>query len=131
MAIVDGQFQSCGVQLQKWFSTWGIPAAPVLVLQGANDTHAEAERVLELVKAHKWERIILVTSAFHMRRAEAVFRKTGVSLVAAPCDFRACGVQQDERRWSPVPRLSNVQNLGVYLHEKYGRLLYRLKGWVD
>ncbi len=130
METFEGKYQSSAVQLQKWFAAWGIPSVPVITLQGANDTHAEAERVQALAAEHHWQRLILVTSAYHMSRAKALFKKVGLTFWVAPCDYHACDVWNDDRPWTPVPRTINFRKLGIYLHEQFAWFLYRCKGWV-
>lgn len=41
------------------------------------------------MESRGWQRAMLVISAIHMRRAEAVFRTTGVNIVLVACDFKS------------------------------------------
>ena len=116
--------------LQNWLKAWGLPNAPVFMLGTALDTHEEAGNARELAKEHHWQRLILVTSAFHMKRAEAVFKNAGLSVACVGCDFRAYGVPNEERRCPLIPRLGNIELLDLYLHEEIGWLIYRLHGWT-
>lgn len=50
----------------------------VVTLGGVLNTREEAERSRELVERRGWKWVLLVTSAFHMGRAEATFRRAGV-----------------------------------------------------
>ena len=57
----------------------GVPAGKIIVLpipQGVTSTFDEAETLKQYIKGHQVQRIILVTSAFHTRRARWIFNKT-------------------------------------------------------
>src|SRR5437763_1587374 len=55
---------------------------------GANeDTHDEALKVRVLATERGWHRVLLVTSANHMRRASGVFRAQGLEVIPVPCNF--------------------------------------------
>jgi len=57
----------------------GVPAGKIIVLpipQGVTSTFDEAETLKQYIEGHQIQRIILVTSAFHTRRAWWIFNKT-------------------------------------------------------
>ncbi len=130
-ANISGQTINPSVILSGFFPGWGIPSTQVLHLRPCRNTHDEAEAMLDLCKTQKWQRIILVTSAYHMKRAEAVFKKTGLPVVPMACDFQAEGIASTARWFNPVPRLENFYLLSLYLHEVMGWHAYRWQGWVS
>jgi uncharacterized SAM-binding protein YcdF (DUF218 family) len=119
-----------GDLLSRWLSAWQIPAVPVHRLGVCTDTHDEAERTLLLMRRYGWKKIILVTSAGHMRRSEAVFRQLGVPVQCVACSFVASSALTYPSVPSPVPRSDGFQYLGSYLYEVVGWWTYRLRGWV-
>ena len=77
----------------------GVPKDKILVTANVQNTEEEAIAVRQL--GRNWwvtgskPRIILVTSAFHMRRAEMLFRKNGFEVTPFPVDFDSsdsCGI---------------------------------------
>jgi uncharacterized SAM-binding protein YcdF (DUF218 family) len=71
----------------------GVPADKIIILPfpgGVTSTFDEANAVRQYVTAHQTRRIILVTSAFHTRRARWTFEKTlaglpvNLEMVAVP-----------------------------------------------
>jgi uncharacterized SAM-binding protein YcdF (DUF218 family) len=126
-----GQDRHTSVLLHNWFSAWGLPVKPVFFLANANNTREEALRVQSLAKEHGWKRLLLVTSAYHMRRAEAVFTNVGLNVVPVGCDFQAYGVIEEDRSWSPIPQMKYLHLWSYYLHEQWGWLFYRCRGWVS
>ena len=75
--------------------------------------------------------IVLVTSASHMRRAEAVFSKTGLEVIPVGSDFKGISSSQsDYRIYDIIPGTEGFACLGNYLHEQIGWLYYKLRGWL-
>jgi uncharacterized SAM-binding protein YcdF (DUF218 family) len=73
----------------------GVPKDKILVTGKAQNTEEEATAVRQ-VGRNWWvtgsnPRIILVTSAFHMRRAEMLFRKSGFEVTPFPVDLQTSG----------------------------------------
>lgn len=64
----------------------GVPRRDLIVIENARNTLESAAAAWERLKG---ERIILVTSAFHMRRAVGMFRKKGFQVIPAPCGYRS------------------------------------------
>jgi uncharacterized SAM-binding protein YcdF (DUF218 family) len=64
----------------------GVPRDAMVLDSASSDTESQARAVRGLLKG---ERCILVTSAVHMRRALALFRKAGVDALPAPTDFQS------------------------------------------
>lgn len=119
-----------GDLLRRWFEAWGVVGVPVLDLGDCRDTHDEALATAALARERGWKRVILVTSASHMRRAEAVFRKAGLGVVPAPCDFQA--LSRIEEPGEPrLLSLEGFEHLGAWIHERLGWWAYRMRGWVD
>lgn len=119
-----------GELLRQWITTWGISPVPVQVLGLCRDTRDEALRTKALADAQGWKRIMLVTSAAHMRRAEGTFRNVGLEVTAFPCDFS--GLNALQGTWNPVraPGPGGFALLDSYLHEVVGWWVYRWRGWL-
>ncbi|MHB1309099.1 MAG: YdcF family protein [Limisphaerales bacterium] len=115
---------------QRWLAEWGLPGAPVLLLGPCRNTRDEAERSKALIEQHGWKRVILVTSASHMRRSEAVFRDLGMDVVPVACDFRGLAHLVRNDPFNPFPALERFDHLNVACHEYIGWWVYRLRGWV-
>jgi uncharacterized SAM-binding protein YcdF (DUF218 family) len=89
-----------------------------------SDTHDEALAVKELADRRGWRRIILVSSPTHLRRAGAVFRKTGLEVLCSPCNEGSFDI---ESLADPNERLAAFRS---WLHEVVGYEVYRLRGWL-
>jgi len=115
--------------VQDWVARWGLVSGAITNLGICLTTHDEAIAFKKLKDSQGWQRVILVTSALHMRRSEALFRKLGMNVIPVAADFGAWGVPR-EPVFSPFPRVNRVYLLSLYGHEKIGWWVYRLKRWV-
>lgn len=127
---VDGMEYREADLTADWLAAWQVTGARVFNLDSCENTHDEALRTAALMKEHGWKRILLVTSAFHMRRAEAVFRTAGVPVVPVACDFQTDLSVLTGRSIQLVPRPGGFMKTELWFHEKVGWLIYRLRGWI-
>ena len=131
--LVNGQRKAEADAVKAWLTSWNLPADREIVSLGENaDTRAEALHFAALAKERGWRRrVLLVTSASHMRRAVAVFRAVGIDPVPVPCNFLAAA--EALPRWIPVgiPGVTGFDNFGVWSHEIAGWAIYRHRGWLD
>lgn len=101
-----------------------------LVLEArSRDTYENALFTREMVEPVEGEVWLLVTSAFHMPRAVALFRKAGFDVVPWPADYRTAGTETFGRAQDNVA--DSLQNLTVALREWIGLAAYRLTGRID
>ena len=130
-AVLDGQERAEGDLVRDWITQRRFVEGPVLSLGHRSDTHDEAVQVAALLRERGWHRVLLVTSAFHMRRAVAVFRTAGVEVTPAPCNFLTEISLAPAPPGIGVPRAAGFVKLGIWMHEKIGWLMYRKRGWID
>ncbi|GAB4379295.1 MAG: hypothetical protein Kow0075_09780 [Salibacteraceae bacterium] len=73
--------------------------------------------------------VVLITSAFHMPRAQACFEKQGIEVTPYPTD-----VMHGERYWHPefvlLPKASALAHWKVLIHEWVGYLSYLMAGYL-
>jgi uncharacterized SAM-binding protein YcdF (DUF218 family) len=67
--------------------------------------------------------VLLVTSAFHMRRSILVFDALDIEVTAAPTDFQI--VKGDISFWHFLPNVKALQHTTWAMHEFVGYLYYR------
>jgi uncharacterized SAM-binding protein YcdF (DUF218 family) len=109
---------------------WNLCDAEILDLGICQNTHDEAVRLQQLRAERGWKRITLVTSALHMRRAEATIRKLNGDVAIVACDFRSYGVVKQPWKSFPFPQTERIRILQDYLHEVVGGWSYRWRGWI-
>jgi uncharacterized SAM-binding protein YcdF (DUF218 family) len=66
----------------------GVPEGDILLEDKSHNTYENAQFTRKLLDRHpELKSFVLVTSAFHMRRASACFQKAGVPHIIFPADF--------------------------------------------
>ena len=106
--------ENCHAQMQKKLAlALGVDADDIITFDTTQDTQQEAEAMYRLVGKKPF---ILVTSASHMPRAYAIFKKLGMNPVAAPTDYHARGRSE----WLHMPRGDALRGSDIAFHEYYG-----------
>lgn len=113
-----------GVILRKHAIAMGIPAEKILVTDRVSNTEDEAREVKVIMDYHGFHAVTLVTSSFHMPRAQFLFRNAGVKVVPYATDYRA-KKRLDWTDWVPNARAFWHTSYG--LREHMGRVYYLLK----
>jgi uncharacterized SAM-binding protein YcdF (DUF218 family) len=114
--------------VRLWLSSWKVFEAPIVALGESHNTHDEAVATAKLAGASNWKKIGLVTSAWHMRRATAVFQAVGLDVEPIATDFQASGVESRFR--TVIPTGDGLRVMGYYLHEEIGWFVYKHRGWI-
>ena len=105
----------------------GIPAAVMASTPPVVNTAEEALAIRRLMPAGQ-SRVLLVTSAFHMRRSQRLFERQGMEVLPFPVDFQARGrwagpLIKDPTQWLPSSRA--LDDSSRALRELLGRIFYR------
>lgn len=116
---------------RDWLTTWKFTDAPIESLGPCENTHDEAEKVARMFKQNQWRKVILVSSAYHLRRAEACFRTAGVPVICVPCDFKTRISLEGPPGYTLVPRYNGFIKATLFIRETVGWWIYRWRGWID
>ena len=109
----------------------GVPAAVIRAETASRNTAENARFTAELLaRMGCGRRVLLVTSAWHMRRAQLLFERAGLEVIPAATDYEATIVHARPDRWSlqdwlPNPDALN-RNTGI-LKEYVGYWVYRVR----
>lgn len=117
----------------------GVPKDRIIIQNTSVNTQEEAVYDAEILRKMGVGKIILVTSATHMRRAVGLFEAQGLEVIPAPTDYNFSDDEWDiltSFSWSRlfmniVPQSSNMSSLETALKEYIGIAVYRLRGWMD
>lgn len=113
-----------GEYLKEIAIKYGIPAHSIQITENVHNTDEEAKAVASLLKQRD-PKIILVTSAFHMPRAQKVFEASGLSVLPFPVDFLMGADQTTIIDF--IPSAGAFRNTSFVIREMIGRLYYHLK----
>ncbi len=108
----------------------GIPKTSIRNSQKVTNTFEEAKEVKKILRSinNDFNEILLVTSAFHMKRAKKVFERQGIKVNSFPVDFKSQGswsgtITKDPRKW--IPDSHNLYMSSKVIREIIGRLVYK------
>ncbi|MDD2367782.1 MAG: ElyC/SanA/YdcF family protein [Sulfuricurvum sp.] len=99
----------------------GVNPADIILLETPKDTYEEAIAVKKIIGITP---VILVTSASHMPRANALFHKAGINTIPAPTDFL---VKKEEDLFQ-LPSAGGLMRSERAFHEYLGLVWGRLSG---
>ena len=114
-----------GDVLKEYAISNGIPSEKIFVTKDVENTAEEALSVKELISPSK--RIILVTSAYHMYRAQRLFEKQGFEVISYKVDYTAAGNNQ-VTFIDFLPSALNLESMEIGIREIIGRIYYIIKG---
>ena len=80
---------------------FGMPTRRVLLEPGSLNTRQNADLSVEILRGRGATRILLVTSALHMRRALVQFERTGLEVIPAATDHEVADQPPGLLRWLP------------------------------
>jgi uncharacterized SAM-binding protein YcdF (DUF218 family) len=101
----------------------GIPPEDIIVFPKPKDTKEEADRLKEYLHG---DRFILVTSAYHLPRAMALFHHEGLEPIASTSHF----LIKDSDRVISAPSAVQLEKSEVAIHEYLGFLWAKIRGQI-
>lgn len=113
--------------IARLLKEWGIPDDVLILESQSRNTFENAQRSKPIWDFHGFKSGLLVTSAFHMPRALAVFRGAGFDVEPAPTNFYG-GPSFEEGVLAILPNAAALQTSSVALKEWLGSIVYRLRG---
>ncbi len=99
----------------------GVPSRAVKVENRSRNTLESAKALKGMIKGRD---IILVTSAYHLKRASAMFRKQGFRVIPAPAGYRY--EQKKLTFFSFIPHAGNLDDSSTAISEYASLLWYSL-----
>ena len=113
-----------GEHLRDIAETHGVPSDIILLTENVQNTDQEAKAVAKLL-SKEVPNIILVTSAFHMPRAQKVFEAAGIAVSPFPVDFLNGAGKVTLMTF--IPSAEAFSQTSFFIREIIGRLYYELK----
>lgn len=114
----------------------GVPREALVILDQSRNTSEDSAYSCEYIKEQGYDRVILVTSGFHMPRSVALFERQGCHVIPAPTDISITEAGW-EKLWHPsvqefflnlLPSYTHLSTVTKALKEYYGMLYYSLAG---
>ncbi len=123
------KYSTEAVEVKKLLMLSGVAAQDILYEDKSRNTHENAQFTKKLLAAQPdLKKLLLVTSAFHMRRAKGCFKKEGVNVDTFSTDFYTT-----DRSFFPdktiLPQEGALYQWQILFHEILGYIIYSLVGY--
>jgi uncharacterized SAM-binding protein YcdF (DUF218 family) len=117
-----------GDVLRRQAIAMGLPPGAMRSTARVSNTAEEAREIAAQLPGGS--AVVLVTSAFHMARAQRLFERQGLRVVPFPVDFQATGSWAGQPLRDPLryfPSAGGLDSSSRALREWLGRLLYGIR----
>lgn len=127
---IIGEKRSEATAVLPFIINMGVRKSDIIIDAESRNTYQNAKYSAELLKKHApYGRYLLITSAFHMKRASACFDKQNIVHTTFPTDYYG-----NEFYWSPaniiLPKTNAFQLWHVMIKEWVGIVAYKLAGYI-
>ncbi|MBB6612581.1 YdcF family protein [Pontibacter sp. Tf4] len=117
-------------QIEKILLMAGVAEEDIITESNSRNTHENAVNTAKVLQHHpEWKNRLLVTSAFHMRRAQGCFTKQGIAADPYSTDFYS-GPRYLTPDETIIPSISAFNNWHLLIHEVAGYMMYKLMGYL-
>ncbi|MCX7965926.1 MAG: YdcF family protein [Syntrophorhabdaceae bacterium] len=110
---------------KRFLISLGVSEKDIITEENSKDTYENAQLVKEILSKKGLKRIVLITSAFHMKRSEQLFKKHFSFVLPYPTGYRTS--RSDYTIMSYMPHGENIAFVAYSVKEYLGILFYRLK----
>lgn len=117
VGIAEGEY------LKELAIKYGVSEENIILTDEVQNTDQEAKAIKKILTENA--KIILVTSAFHMPRAEKVFKAANINLIPYPVDFQ--NSKSKTTMMDFIPSAGSLSQTSHFVREMIGRLYYNLK----
>jgi uncharacterized SAM-binding protein YcdF (DUF218 family) len=124
-----GNRRSGAEAMREFLVALDVPKTAIVMESSSRNTRENAVRTAEIARERGIERIVLVTSALHMRRALATFENAGLTVLPAATDFEVVPEPFHILRWLPDSEALDGSTRAI--KEYLGYAVYRWRGWID
>jgi uncharacterized SAM-binding protein YcdF (DUF218 family) len=119
-----------GKYLKRYFDYFNIPETDYLIESESQNTHQNATMTKAILdKEHLTGNVLLITSAFHMRRSLGCFKKAGIIADPYSTDLYGGG-RSFEFDHLFIPDTSALEGWTNLLHEVVGFIIYKIMGYA-
>ena len=125
--LLAGEEMSESALARMWLEEVGVPRSAILIEDRSRNTIENAQYTRKILEGNPSGSCLLITSAFHMPRALATFRKAGVPCSPWAVDFMYKGKPlhfPEDFFLSPL----HLLNSRIAIKEYLGLLVYKIKG---
>jgi uncharacterized SAM-binding protein YcdF (DUF218 family) len=113
--------ESEALTASRLFVSLGFPFERLILESRSRNTWENAKETA----IFGFDKIVLITSAYHVKRSVYCFNRQGISVIAAPTDYK-CDRGRNYNFFSFMPTITSLYNSYLALHEYVGLLIYMI-----
>ena len=125
--LLIGSEESEALKISRTLQAAGVPVEDILLEEAARNTAENAQFTRQLINTDA--KIILITSAFHMRRAKKCFEKVNFKVTPFATDLYATPISVNPDDWL-YPKTSSLEKWDIVIKEWLGYVAYQLRGYL-
>ena len=118
--------EAASISMRRMLEQEGVPSSKIWTEEQSRSTYENALYSARLLHEHGIHQIALVVEADSMLRAEMCFRKQGLGVTPAPCQFRDYQFGGADL----LPGWQTIHRQELLMHEALGLIWYRLRSWI-
>lgn len=127
--LLDGSYSEAQ-ELYGIYRMMGVDSADLRIEGKSRNTHESAVAVKEMMQGETSpDNCLLITSAYHLPRSSACFRKIGWA-----CDTFATDIRFHQREFTPdvllIPKADALLTWNALVKEWVGLLAYKMSGYI-
>jgi uncharacterized SAM-binding protein YcdF (DUF218 family) len=108
---------------KRYLIELGVPVDMIIFEGKSRDTYENAKYSKELCKKFGFQNPIIVTSAYHLKRAMLSFKKIGMTVNPFPSNFLSS--ENRKYQWNSfLPGYENSRNSSIAIKEYFGLFFY-------
>ena len=119
--VLDYDQEPEAITAGRLFAQLGLPSERLILETRSRNTWENARETAKL----GYQQVILVTSAYHLRRSVFCFERNGMTVIPAPTDYK-CDRGRRLDFFSFMPAMESLNLSWLALHEYVGLFCYRL-----
>lgn len=118
-----------GNMIKNFFKSCAVPDSCVIIESESRNTYENALELKKIMSSESENKMLLITSSYHMPRAMACFKKQGFNMVAFSTD-RIAGPTKFDPDFLLIPSATALTTWEVLIHEWIGIVSYWLMGYI-
>lgn len=122
----SGIYEGEAAASERFFSEFGIAPGRLVEENRSRTTYENTVNTAELLHSQGLDDCLLITSAFHMPRAMALFAKAGIAVTPWPVDYRTTGRVRPGFDFTQPS--ANAQLTATAVREWMATVFYRMTG---
>jgi len=103
----------------------GVLQDNIITEANSSNTFQHPSELLKLEEISHTDKIVIVTSAWHLKRAEREFEKHFEEIIPVPAEFYSHRRKSNFQEW--LPQVSGLEISTKVIHEKIGMIYYNMK----